>query len=309
MKGVLGRIGFYPFKDGKDEGIKKTEVNYEIKFSWNSVEKKYKLRVDFRKGFPAFEKEKVVRSYILNQLRENIINWEIKEFGELSLDFKDFSPEFVHNLDKTLNLLHQQEQEYTKLVYIDNYPIKLYLKKDGKVRLEVIYGKDQQKPFEVMAKILNEKFRLHEVEYRNEIYFQELHKSFEDSTKFIQSSTKTIEEVKEDQINLFYELNTIITSEREISDSFSNQTHILLKLSENQDKIIETQNLLTQNLIQIQNLITENFEQIFHKNQEIYSKLTVESYNLRNEIQELKTSKLSFKIRKFFSKLFRRNRT
>jgi hypothetical protein len=151
----------------------------------------------------------------------------------------------------------------------------------------VVYPKGED-PLPTMNKILNEKFRLQEVEYRNELYFEELGNAFETFQNTLNSTNLKMEEMKDDQITMFYQLDQLRYKGQKETEILANQTEILLKYAENQQKWIETQDLLIKNIQLVQEQLSQNYETLFYQNRELTTLI--------------KESGLGFKLKQFFKR-------
>jgi hypothetical protein len=188
--------------------------------------------------------------------------------------------------------------------------------KDGKLcRLEVQSSKKALNPMEIMSYIINEAVRLSETEYRNETYFEELHNSLaqlETQIDYYKNlGIPEIQEIKEDQITMLYQLGQIqkdFTSIREIqshsfnelNENYTNHMKLMDKLTENQNLLIQSQNMLIHNIQLLQENLSTNLESIYNQNRELHERIEIESQLIQHKIKKLTWS---YKIKRFWIKI------
>jgi len=331
LKRRLSFRGFSFVKHGKNRSLDGIVDNVEISLSHNYKLNRHRFDFVFPKEFKTMECYLFIHRFLKKNCIDNPDDYAIGivASSEFSIDEKNvppgLGPEYILNLVKAarksrskFELFVQFRDEITQKL------MKIYLKDNGKIMRTETKMKYLEPAAKLIEKYKTEKDATLDTELQDQIWrelilsilesieiklennasYQDLYadSNFQQNQKISQQNQKTDENIvkmKEDIITILYQLDQLRHREQKDNEILANQTEILLQLTENQAKQIETQNLLIKNIQVVQEQLAQNYETLFYQNREIMAEIS----NLETRIEE---SGIGFKIKNFFKNLFKR---
>lgn len=276
-------------------------------------------------------------------MRDDIENWEYYFNSEFTLDIDDNiltyengesilipADYWIYNFSKIITLLYDRAKTFVLTAFIENHFVKLYKKEGERARLEVTGSKVAKNPIDLLKRLLEEKNKLLETEYRNEKNFEKLATTLQSVDSHLETSVPQSEfeemkfnlnELREDQITSIYQLDKIQQQQQEKFEELSNHQIELMKtmgkyyeaeksrdgliekLIETQNKLIESQNNIFLGIQLLQEKMQDNLEILQNKTNEIENRLVSETHLLKYKLERMTWTN---KIKRFFGYIKRK---
>lgn len=323
LKRYLSRKGFSLVKHGKNKSLDGKIEEVEVRLSHNYKLNRHRFEFCFPKGFKLMECHLFIHNF-LKRIHDTPDDYEIGPVAsELTVDLK--INDIIENFEKAANSIRTKNELFFQFHDQNTRSlIKTYLKNAGNItRIETKTG-NFDKAVKSIAEYMNKKDTILDTELQEQLWrevilsllesleiktentavYQDLYaaSTFQQNQTILHQNQETNEnmaEMKEDQITILYQLDQLRHREQKDNEILANQTEILLKYAENQQKWIETQDLLIKNIQLIQEQLAQNYETLFYQNREIMAEISkIET--------RMKESGIGFKVKHFLKELYRK---